>query len=298
MRDALLIANPNAGRGGPAERKKSIERFCELLKARGIRTDVRLTASPNDAARIAAEGTREGFRDVIVSGGDGTINEALQGLVGTPVRLAIWPRGTANVLGRELRLPRKLETLADIVAAGKIQRAYVNCATIETTGERRYFLLMAGIGIDAAIVDRVRPALKKRAGKAAYWFSGLENLAQWKPKVFTLQIHGEEYAATFVVLGKTPRYGGNLAITPRARLDSREFEICLISAVHRLRYMKLLPFTLFSGIPETAKDVCFYHASQARASGQGVLVQVDGELIGSLPMSFSVTPHVIEVITR
>src|SRR5690349_17398355 len=101
MRKVVLIANPRAGQGGPARRQEAIQRFCRLLKVRGIDVDVRPTLGPNDATRLAAEAVREGFREVIVSGGDGTINEALQGLVGSHVRLSIWPRGTANVLGRE-----------------------------------------------------------------------------------------------------------------------------------------------------------------------------------------------------
>src|SRR5262245_5658467 len=154
---------------------------------------------------------------------------------------------------------------------------------------------MAGIGIDAAIVDRVRPTLKKYVGKAAFWYSGLENLAYWQPKRFTVEIEGQRHSATFAAFGKTPRYGGDLAITPRARLDQPDFEICLIDSVNRLRYLELLPFAMFGGgLPEGRKGLCFVRASQARATGEGVLVQVDGELIGSLPMSFEVTPHVIE----
>jgi diacylglycerol kinase (ATP) len=298
MRRALLIANPKAGQGGPERRQEALLRFCALMKARGIEVSVRSTTGPKDAARLAAEAARDGFPEVIVAGGDGTINEALEGLVGTGVRLAVWPRGTANVLGCELRLPRQLEQLVDIIAAGKVQRAHVGRVTIERTAEQRHFLLMAGIGIDAAIVDRVRPGLKKRVGKAAFWYSGLESFALWRPKSFVLEIEGREHTATFAVLGKTPRYGGNLAITPRARLDQAYFEICLIHSVHRLRYLRLLPFAMFGGIPEGTTGISFLRASSVRATGDGVLVQVDGELIGSLPMTFSVTPHVIEVVTR
>jgi diacylglycerol kinase (ATP) len=297
MRRALLIANPKAGRGGPEHRQDAIRRFCLLMQERGTNVEVRTTAGPGDAAGLAKEAAREGFAQVIVSGGDGTINEALQGLVETDVRLAIWPQGTANVLGRELQLPRELERLADVIAAGKVQRAYTSSVTMESTGERRYFLLMAGIGIDAAIVDRVRPALKKHVGKTAFWYSGLENLVHWQPKRFVVEIEGQEHSATFAALGRTSRYGGNLAITPRARLDHPDFEICLIDSVHRLRYLELLPFAVFgAGLPEGTKGLSFVRASRARATGDGVLVQVDGELIGSLPMSFEVTPHVIELV--
>jgi diacylglycerol kinase (ATP) len=298
MRRAVLIANPKAGQRSPEQRKEALDRFCALLKDRGVHVKLRNTTGPNDAARLAAEAVQDGFTEVIVAGGDGTINEALQGLVGSNARLAVWPRGTANVLGQELRLPRGLEEMADVIAAGNVQRACVGSVRIERTGVLRYFLLMAGIGIDAAIVDRVRPALKQRIGKAAFWYAGLENFAQWQPKLFTLEIDGEPNSATFAALGKTPRYGGNLAITPKARLDQPYFEICLIHSVHRLRYLKLLPFAMFGGIPESRKGVSFLRGSKVHATGEDVLVQIDGELIGSLPMTFEVTPHVIEVVTR
>lgn len=297
MKKTPLIVNSTAGQSAPGRRREAIERFCDLMKARGIDVDVRATRAPGDASRLAAEAARQGFAEVIVSGGDGTINEAVQGLVGTGVRLAVWPQGTANVLGRELRLPRNVEALANIIASGKVQRTYVGCAAIESTGERRYFLLMAGIGLDAAIVNGVRPEFKKRFGKAAFWYSGLENFAKWRPRSFTLEINGKEYSATFAALGKTPRYGGNLAITPRARLDRQDFEICLIHSTQRLRYLQLLPHAMFGGVPEGMKEISFLSASNVRVSGDGVLAQVDGELVGSLPISFSVTPQVIEVVT-
>jgi diacylglycerol kinase (ATP) len=297
MKRTLLIANPKAGQGSPERREEAVQRFCALMKTRGIDVEVRNTTGPNDAARLAAEAAREGFPEVIVSGGDGTINEALQGLVGTGVRMAVWPRGTANVLGLELQLPRRIERIVDVIATGKVLRAHVGLVTTENTGERRYFLLMAGIGIDAAIVDRVNPELKKRVGKAAFWYSGLENFAMWRPREFVLEVDGRQHTATFAALGKTPRYGGNLAITPRARLDQPDFEICMIHSVHRLRYLKLLPFAMFGGIPEGMKGISYLRAAHVRATGDGVLAQVDGELIGFLPMTFTMTPHVVEVVT-
>jgi diacylglycerol kinase (ATP) len=222
----------------------------------------------------------------------------LQGLAGSGVRLAIWPQGTANVLGRELHLPRNLEQIVDVIAAGSVQRVYVSCLTFEKTGLRRYFLLMAGIGIDAAIVDGVRPELKKRIGKAAFWYSGLEYLVRWKPKTFVLEVDGYRHTATFAALGRSPRYGGDLAITPRARLDQPHFEACLIHSVNRLSYLKVLPFAMFGGIPENSKGVSFLQASRVRAAGDDVPVQIDGELIGHLPMTFEVTPYVMDIVCR
>ncbi len=297
MRTAVLIANPRAGRGSLETRREAIVRFRELLKARGLDSEIRYTTGPNDATRLAGEAVRAGFPEVIACGGDGTINEVLQGLVGSDTKLSIWPRGTANVVARELKLPRQLDRLADVLAAGKFQRVHVGCATIDKNSECRYFLLMAGVGIDAAIVERVRPALKNRVGEAAFWYSGLETFAKWRPSTFTVDADGKTHTATFAAIGKAPHYGGNLSITPRARMDSPEFEVCMIHATNRLRYLRLLPFAAFGGIPEGTRDVSFVRTHTVRVSGEGVQAQVDGELIGYLPMTFTISPRSIEVVS-
>jgi YegS/Rv2252/BmrU family lipid kinase len=232
---------------------------------------------------------------VIVSGGDGTINEALQGLVGTSVRLGVWPCGTANVLARELNLPFAAEQAADVIAHGRQRAVHIGCAIEEKTGERRYFFLMAGVGLDASIVRRVRPRLKRRVGEAAFWYSGLEHLAGWQPKPFHIEVDGHTFPATFAAIGNAAHYGGNLAITPRARLDQPEFEICIINSYSRLRYLYLLSRAMRGGVRANTPGVRFIRTTKARATGD-VLVQADGELIGNLPMSFEIAPHPIEII--
>jgi diacylglycerol kinase (ATP) len=293
-RTTILISNPRAGRGG-ARRAAEVARFREALKTRGIEIEVLSTNAPGEASLLAARAADDGASTVIVSGGDGTINEALQGLIGKSTRLAIWPRGTANVLAREIAMPVDLEKAAEIIAKGKTKRIYPGCAILETTGERRYFLLMAGIGLDASVVKRVRPSLKQRVGKAAYWYSGLEHLANWRPILFELEVDGSSFTATFAAIGKGSRYGGDLSITPRARLDEPEFEICLINSESRLRYLRLLPHALGGGVESGVKDVTFLHATRARATGP-VGVQVDGEIIGQPPMTFEIVKEPIEIV--
>ncbi|HEX8068515.1 MAG TPA: diacylglycerol kinase family protein [Pyrinomonadaceae bacterium] len=293
-RTVHLIANPNAGR---RDRAAEIERFRALLAARGVGVEVLRTAAPGDATRLAAEAARAGAQEIIASGGDGTINEALQGLVGTRARLGVWPAGTANVLARELGLPFDLQGTADVIARGATQRIYLGCATEERTGARRYFCLMAGIGLDASVVANVRPRLKRRVGKAAFWVSGLSHLAYWRPVPFTVEVGGERFKATFAAVGNTAHYGGELAITPRARLDRPEFELCLVSSHSRLRYLHLLAQTMRpEGVTREISGVRFVRATRARATGDAP-VQVDGELIGRLPMTFEIVPDPIEVIT-
>lgn len=295
-RKAVLIANPNAGRGG-LRRAHAIEDFCAHLKSLGVEVEVLPTSGPNDAARLAAAAAGNGTKDVIVSGGDGTLNEALQGLVGTHARLGIWASGTANVLARELRLPFDAREAAGVIANGQTKRIYVGCATGEATGERRYFFLMAGIGLDASVVQGVNAELKRRIGKGAFWLSGLSHLFKWKPVPFEVEVNGQTFPATFAAIGKSSRYGGDLAITPRARLEQPEFEICLVNSHNRLRYLHLLAHAMRGGVRLDRPGVKYLKAERARATGQA-LIQVDGELIGSLPMTFEIAPFPINIITK
>lgn len=294
-RKILLIANPNAGRGGRS-RAQRVARFRELLAGLGVGAEVAFTEGPRDATRLAREGAAAGFRDIVVSGGDGTINEALQGTVGTPARLGIWPAGTSNVVARELALPFDTERAARCVAQGAARRVYAGRATSEETGESRYFLLMAGVGLDASIVERVRPRLKRRVGEAAFWVSGLSHLARWEPRPFEIEVDGHVRAATFAAVGKAAHYGGELGITPRARLDAPEFEICVVNSLSRVRYLRLLSHALRrEGVPAETPGVEFIRATRARAVGDAA-VQVDGELIGRLPMTFEIVPDPVEII--
>jgi YegS/Rv2252/BmrU family lipid kinase len=293
-RKITLISNPKTGRYA-SRRQRPIQELASTLESHGLTVDLRLTSGPGEATQIAARAARNGSSDIVVAGGDGTINEAIQGLAGTKARLAIIPRGTGNVLARELGLPLDDEQAIAVAARGKSRKIYLGLAIDETTNASRHFVLMAGIGLDASVVKRVQPSLKKRIGKGAFWISGLSHLATWNPRPFTLEIDGIEYRATFATVGKSAKYGGDLAITPGARLDQREFEICMIQTTSRLRYLHLLSYALRDGMPRDNPEVQFVKAMSVKAHGDAQ-VQVDGELIGHLPMRFEIAPHSLEVI--
>jgi diacylglycerol kinase family enzyme len=199
-------------------------------------------------------------------------------------------------LARELALPFESARAAACVARGESRRVYAGRATAEETGEGRYFLLMAGIGLDASIVERVRPRLKRRVGEAAFWVSGLSHLARWEPRPFEIEANGETLRATFAAVGKAAHYGGDLSITPRARLDEPDFEICAVDSASRVRYLRLLSHAMRrEGVREGVAGVRFLRATRARATGDAQ-VQVDGELIGRLPMTFEIVPDPVEII--
>ncbi|HJS24964.1 MAG TPA: diacylglycerol kinase family protein [Pyrinomonadaceae bacterium] len=293
-RKVTLISNPKTGRYA-SRRIRPIQEIVSQLESAGVTVDLKLTSGPGDATDLAARAARNGSSDVIVAGGDGTINEAIQGLAGTNARLGILPRGTANVLARELGLPIDDREAAAIAAQGKSRKIYLGAAINETTNESRHFVLMAGIGLDASVVKRVQPSLKKRIGKGAFWISGLSHLATWNPRPFTLEINGDMYTATFATIGKAARYGGDLAITPGARLDQPEFEVCIIQTSSRMRYLRLLSHAMRNGMPRDKPEVCFVTTTTVKAYGDAA-VQIDGELLGQLPMRFEIAPHSLEVI--
>jgi len=154
---------------------------------------------------------------------------------------------------------------------------------------------MAGIGLDASVVKRVQPRLKKRIGKGAFWVSGLSHLATWNPRPFILEINGRNYTSTFAAIGKAAKYGGDLAITPGARIDQPEFEVCIIDTRSRLRYLHLLSQAMRNGMPRNTPEVQFVNTIAVKAHGDAH-VQIDGELIGHLPMRFEIAPQSLEII--
>ena len=276
-------------------RRKTIQQIASDLQSLGVEVEIKFTAGPGDAAGLAAKAASNGSSDVIIAGGDGTINEAVQGLVGSTARLGIIPRGTGNVLARELRLPLNVDQAVEVAARGNSRRIHFGVAVDEAKKTQRHFVLMAGIGLDASVVRRVHPTLKKRFGRAAFWLSGLSHLANWRPHPFTLAVNGTEYRATFAAIGKAARYGGDLMITPRARLETPVFEICIIETFSRFKYLQLLSHAIREGMPYDQAGVRFIEAESVSGFGDAP-VQVDGELLGHLPMRFEVSPHSLEVI--
>src|SRR5580765_1932449 len=182
MRSAVLIYNPHAGR--PRGRRHAASRMVDALRRRGVHVEARATAAAGDAERLSRDALAAGVDTVIVHGGDGTLNEALQPVVGRTTALAVWPGGTANVLAQELRLPREVEPVADMIASGRTRQVSVGQAG------RRYFLLMAGVGMDAAVVRAVNPALKRLAGQGAFWVAWVQHLVRWRPQAFVVNVDG------------------------------------------------------------------------------------------------------------
>lgn len=287
-RRATIIYNPRAGSatGGEA----LIQLATETLSQHRILASAVATQAPGDAARLAREAMAQGCELIIVRGGDGTLNEALQGIVGSDVHLALWPAGTANVLASVLGVPRDLDSVIKIIVGDKAQRISIGRAG------SRYFFLMAGIGLDASIVRGINPVIKRHGGILAFWVSGLKHLLERNLPAFTLELDGRQFTGTFAAIANAPLYGGGVIMAPDARLDDEFFRVCLFQPRHGIGYLPYLPFA-FSGRHLKMRGVVYLKAQHARATADcEVQVQVDGELAGTLPMSFELIPAAVSVL--
>src|SRR5215470_16141780 len=171
-RRATIIYNPVSGRN--LFREGRVHKMIRLLESRGIIADSAATYGPNTGANLAREAIRAGSEVIICHGGDGTLNEVLPGVAGEDAKLAVWAGGTANVTARDLKMPRRLSRVADVIARGKTMQIFLGMASNDVAS--RYFLMFAGIGVDASICRGVNPRLKRLGGQLAFWVSGIKHL--------------------------------------------------------------------------------------------------------------------------
>ena len=283
----MIIGNPNSGRAGS---KGYLERCAGILRSGGLSVDVLNTECPDHATELAS--TTEAPL-VVAAGGDGTINEVVNGL-DREATLGILPLGTANVLARELGLPLDMERACERILRGQRSRIDLGVATNREGVERR-FACMAGIGFDAHVVRAVTPRLKRHLRGLAFALTAFKVLAKEDFPSVRL-IHGNTtYVTRFAIVANAHHYGGDLrAASDPDLLASGKLEVVLVG-----RLSVLLRPDIFASILARRpldRHMRSFAARELSAYGPGVPVQLDGEVWGSLPMSFRVEPRTLEVI--
>lgn len=273
-----------------AQRAGLLQRVLSGLTADGLKVDAAPTAGPGDATRLAREAVAAGCEVLIVCGGDGTVNEVVGGMAGSDVPLLVIPGGTSNVLAREIGLPPDFSACTGLLRKGAIRRISLGRA-----GGRR-FVLMAGVGVDAGIVAASSSRLKRYMGEGAFWLAGFRQLAEYHFSPFDLVVDGTPHRGTFAIISKARNYGGPFQITPQANLFSNHFAICLFQSHVRWRYLYYLSQVAL-GRHTSLPDVLMLKGRTIEAAGGSkVQVQVDGELLGSLPQTFSIEDNAVSLI--
>lgn len=290
-RRLLVIYNPVAGR----RREGFYRAVLQRLIANGCDVTERLTGGPGDAERYARELNAIDFDVVVVAGGDGTINEVINGMVsredrGAILALAIIPIGTANVAALEIGLRLSVAHVAACITNGKTST--VSLGKIEG----RVFLLMVGAGFDAYVVAAVTPSRKRGLGKLAYVMASISLVFRFKGGVYRVSTdHTDTYAASVVVCNGR-RYAGPYIIAPEANLERPELEICLFEKPgpwHIVRY----GIAMLLGLLPRTNGYRIIRANNVSISGSdGEPIQVDGDTLTTLPVSIEVSDTRIKLV--
>ena len=241
---------------------------------------------------MARQAIAEGADLILVLGGDGTVNEVLQGMVFSGVPLGVLPGGTANCLAMELGLGSRIEKAAERLVSSEPVKIMLGRVTGSKSGAR-YFLLMCGSGLDAAIVYEVSAGLKAAAGKLAYWVAGL---AQFRRNVagMRLRVGGETIACGFALVSRIRNYGGDMEIASGASLRRRDFEVVVFEGANPLRYAW---YMLGVAIRQVQK---LGGVKTRRATSVEILTpapsQVDGEYYGHEPLKIEAVQDALTLL--
>jgi len=285
----------------PTARGDKARRFRAQLDAIGARAALKQTACAGDARRLAAEAVNEGFEVIVAAGGDGTVNEALNGLGDAPegfarARLGVLPLGTVNVLARELGLPLASAPAWEAILRGRERR--VDLPWVEWTTaagpQRRYFAQLAGAGLDARAVELVSWPLKRKIGPLAYVVAGLRALCERAPRI-TVSDGQVSATGALVLLGNGRLYGGQFVLFPRANmsdglLDATVFPRAGWGTLLRTGPVLLACKRLPAGVSRTLRS-----AALTLTSDGPVPFELDGELVGHLPAQFGVRPGALRL---
>jgi diacylglycerol kinase (ATP) len=286
----------------PTARGDKARRFREHLEALGAECALRPTPGPGTAARLAQEAVEEGFDTIIAAGGDGTLNEVLNGIGAVPngftrSRLGFLPLGTVNVFAKEIGLPSRLDRVWDVLRRGRERTIDVAIAEFAEAGlpRRRYFAQMAGAGLDARAIQLVDWETKKRVAQLAYVLAGLKALRETQPRI-RFSDGAASAEGELVLVGNGRFYGGALAVFENADAADGALDVCVFE---RVNFFIVLRYALgfLTGRVVPPRSVRRFQSAAFEVSAAGpVPFEVEGELAGLLPARFSVQKRALRVI--
>lgn len=299
-----MVINPVAGR----RRRRLVDGVVSHLRDGGWNVDVLETRASGDARRVAATCDARRYGVLAVAGGDGTVNEALNGIAGRDSSppapaLAIVPLGTANVLAHELGLDFSAAAVARTIMAGHSLLLHPGEARSETASAARCFTLMAGAGFDAWVVAGVSPGLKRRWGKLAYAWRSLVETLRYRPARYAVEIDGVRSEAASVVVTHARHYAGPWIIAPAAALDHPSLEVCLFERWGRWSVMRFGLALLTGRLPRlhgfrivTGRSIRISLLDAEREEARRAPVQLDGDNALVLPVSIGLSATTVRLL--
>jgi YegS/Rv2252/BmrU family lipid kinase len=286
----------------PAARGNKARRFRHFLNELSQQCSLKATTGPGDARRFAHAAASIGYDIIAAAGGDGTVNEVLNGIGDEPdgfakTRLGVLPLGTVNVFARELKIPLRLEHAWQVLKRARETKIDLARADFLDEGKpaTRYFMQLAGAGLDARAVELVSWKLKKNAGPLAYVVAGLQALAEKQPRI-TISADGKKLDGELALLGNGKFYGGPFEIFPGADLGDGLLHACVFPRVNLTAFLGLAPgFLLRRKLAE--EKIQRLRAEKIELTSEtATAFELDGEWAGNLPATFSVEPQKLRVV--
>jgi diacylglycerol kinase (ATP) len=283
--DTIVILNPTAGS------PEHVRSWQERAKSLAGDCPVRVTSHSGEAEALARRAVEEGFARIVAAGGDGTVSQVANGLAGSNAILGVLPMGSVNVFAMELGLPlHNLQRCWDIIEDTNLRLVDMPSAN------NRYFVQLAGVGLDAQVVKETSLAFKRSFGPLSYLISAAQIAARQPPKLFIESEHTSLEEGSFVLVGNGRLYGGPFPFFKQAVIDDGLFDVVVFKRLGYLEIIRYLQDVVFSAdikVPE----IEYFQTRQLRiTSEQDVPVELDGELAGNCPVDFRIRKRALRVL--
>lgn len=283
MKKTAVILNP-AARG---ERAQRLQASLEKLTHSAV---LRSTARCGDAELLARSAVKEGFETIVAAGGDGTVNEVVNGIAGTDAALGLLPLGTMNVFATELGLPASdLRRCWEIIQEARVRRIDLPSAN------GKHFVQLAGVGFDAQVVKETSRTFKRSFGPLSYIVSAAQIAARTPPELRIESENALTEEGSFVLVGNGRLYGGPFPFFKHAALDDGLLDVLVFKRLNYIEIVRYMQDVIFSS-QITSPEVEYFQTKSLRVSSEGAVpVEVDGELIGNCPVQFNIRARGLRV---
>jgi diacylglycerol kinase (ATP) len=313
MRKVALLYNPDSG-GNVARWRRELQSTLELLRNGGVEADLILAESREQAQDEVRQAIASGCDTIFACGGDGTIHNVAQVLANSAVVLAILPVGTANALAHDLGLPLGIVGAAQAALRAvprRVALGHVTYVDLQGTSDARYFLISAGVGVDAHLFYKLHTGTKKRMGMAAYyakawnlWFT--YPMTRFVAEYLETGSDAPKRAdVTELMSIRIRNFGGVLQeLAPGASLDRDDMRVVLCRTSSRLSYLAYVTRGLLRqrwripgiDLAYSTKVSCGYLSSSAPRQQRKIYIEADGELLGMLPAEITVVPNALTLL--
>lgn len=310
MQRVALIYNPESGQYS-ARRKAAVEEAMAVLGEAGIAVEAFVTDGIGSATIHAQSAVREGFDTILACGGDGTVHEVLQSMVGTDVALGVIPLGTANALAADLGLtaaPAKVARTLLTATPARVSVGRIHYRDKSGEPATRYFTVAAGVGADALLMSRMDASLKRRLGYVLYMIEAFRIWATHSFPLFQVELpangtggSGRIVEASQLLAVRVRSFGGALRyLAPGASLRNGNLILLAFKTRSRFRYMLFL-LAVLAGRHKFAREVELIETPSiechsSNGSKESFFVEADGEVLGQLPVKLEVVPHSLNLL--